>query len=257
VEYALSLRQNRLFHARAVGYDDCCELQIVCPACHEALFKRGNAFTKREYFCHYTAKLGANCELRVRAIVEKALAPTVVVPKGQDLRRFLLRFENIVIDHLGSDATAILPIIQRMRRRASFRRAIHINRITFIAGLPNAIRVLNAESPRGQEIDAMHDVCRFLLAANSFSALAFAISCGLALHLASCNSPSGYRMSGRGSHPRDVELRRGAVQTSDMGFERWAGALSEQDRASLGGCMFTALCETASLFVLAVSESFD
>ena len=60
MEYAFSLRQSRLLHARAVSYDGCCEL----PACHEALFKRGNSFTKREYFCHYTAQLGASCELR-------------------------------------------------------------------------------------------------------------------------------------------------------------------------------------------------
>lgn len=50
MEYAFSLCQNAMMHARVVDYDDCRELQIVCPACHEALFKRGSPFTKREYF---------------------------------------------------------------------------------------------------------------------------------------------------------------------------------------------------------------
>ena len=255
MEYALSLCQSTLLHARAVSYDDCRELQIVCPACHEALFKRGSAFTKREYFCHYTAKSGAECELRVRAIVKEALATTVAIPKGQDLQRFLSRFEEIVIDHLGGFGKAILPVTERMRRRVSFRQCININQRRFGTELPRAIKMLDAAEFSETVVESVGDVCKFLVAINSFKALIFAIACGLAIRHVHGRILPGFNPSHQKDDPRDLMLVKGLVLTSNTEFDLWTGTLDKQEAENLGGCMLMAVCETACQFVFAVSET--
>ena len=229
MEYALSLCQSTLLHARAVSYDDCRELQIVCPACHEALFKRGSAFTKREYFCHYTAKSGAECELRVRAIVKEALATTVAIPKGQDLQRFLSRFEEIVIDHLGGFGKAILPVTERMRRRVSFRQCININQRRFGTELPRAIKMLDAAEFSETVVESVGDVCKFLVAINSFKALIFAIACGLAIRHVHGRILPGFNPSHQKDDPRDLMLVKGLVLTSNTEFDLWTGTLDKQE----------------------------
>lgn len=109
--------------------------------------------------------------MRVRAIVKEALGTTVAIPKGQDLQRFLLRFEEIVIDHLATFGAVIVPVTERMRRRMSFRKCIHISRRGFSTELPRAIKMLNADELSAAVVESVGDVCKFLVAVNSFKAL--------------------------------------------------------------------------------------
>ena len=122
MEYGLALAQGQqLLHAREVSYDETREWQVVCATCREPIHKRGSSITQRQYFAHYRAKPDSECELRVRAMALEVLRPQIVVPRGQQLERFLRRFEDIVIARHAGLKEVVHPLTQEMRRRPLYR----------------------------------------------------------------------------------------------------------------------------------------
>ena len=99
MEYGRSLVLQSLLHAREVVHEQTRELQIVCPACSEPIHKRGSDITKATVLLHITPRSrDPSASSGVFAIVCRALHPTIIVPRGQELQRFLAQFEEIVLD---------------------------------------------------------------------------------------------------------------------------------------------------------------
>ena len=101
----------------------------------EPIHKRGSLITQRQYFAHYRAKPDSECELRVRAMALEVLRPQIVVPRGQQLERFLRRFEDIVIARHAGLKEVVHPLTQEMRRRPLYRRMVRLNRTRLKEGL--------------------------------------------------------------------------------------------------------------------------
>lgn len=64
-----SILLGEFIEAKAISHRDCEPFQIVCPACHEPLFKvqRSGSDIATEYLSHYrqSESFNSNCELRV------------------------------------------------------------------------------------------------------------------------------------------------------------------------------------------------
>ena len=112
---------------------------------------------------------------------------------------------------------------------------IYDNRAIFAVNLPHAIRLLNSTLLSAAVIQTVHEVCMFLLAANSFGALAFAISCGLALYLTWGDFPTAFNSADRQIDPRDRELQQNMRCKHQMlGFETWTSAFERKDHSEFG-----------------------
>jgi hypothetical protein len=203
MEFAQSLLlRNDLVHAREVGYDDCREFQIICPACHEPVFKAGSEITKRQYFSHYTKKAD-DCELRVRIIVAEKMKPKIVVPKGQELASFLAHFEALLLEGVlatlpvqsvtGDIKSELKYLVDGMKGRQTYRNYCHNSRrrmraflfggngvpedqsiIAKIAEVPGFFSAYPPDFTR-----LVREVIYYLMSANAFNAMISAVSLGL------------------------------------------------------------------------------
>ncbi len=263
MEYGRSLVLQSLLHARETAHGQTRELQIVCPACSEPVHKRGSVITKRQYFAHYSAKPGSECELRVLTIVRQALHPTVIVPRGQELQRFLAHFEEIVLEHNPSFKIGyITGLLSSMRARKRYHEMLLRLRPVFRHRWRNSNMINLVTLPEMRE--AVHEVVLFLTAANSFAAFLFAVSFGLLFSYCASHSPYGFRLREQGGisvpiSPDDLnEIRNSIapmVELTDSGLRRWLRTLSGERQETLGMDLLSALCESACQFVYAVSES--
>jgi hypothetical protein len=86
--------------ARAITYDDCAPMQIVCPACYEPVFKgvRNQLETPIHYLSHYAESKAyqAECELRVRSVSETVITSHNTASRDQRLAYFLKRFTDLL-----------------------------------------------------------------------------------------------------------------------------------------------------------------
>jgi hypothetical protein len=264
MEYGMSLLlENRLLLAREVDYDDCRSLQLVCPACHEPLHKRGNPFTRRQYLSHYEAKGKSDCELRVFNIVRDTLHPVVVVPHGQELERFLARFEEIVLEAGGVTAAAMMAMVQSMRVRKTFRELLRVSRdhhrvacCDGVAGTSGARTTPLVEQfeMNPEMTECARSVVRFLTSPNAFSALMFAVSYGLALFYTAHHAPALVRWADADNEKAPMRFPE-LVELSDRSLPRWFNGLDSETRTWALLDMATAICETAGQFVVAVTAT--
>jgi hypothetical protein len=240
--------------AREVSYDETREWQVVCAACREPIHKRGSSITQRQYFAHYRAKPDSECELRVRTMAVEVLRPQIVFPRGQQLERFLRRFEDIVIERHAGLKEVVHPLTQEMRRRPLYRRMVRINRTRLKEGLEVGLAGMPATLGNGT-IACVREVCWYLLGPNSMGALSFALAYGVALHCLAADASSRARNSVDGCGLPDSPWYFPMVYAADRDLRHWLESLDLRERSRLSAEMLSALIETATHFVLAVSES--
>lgn len=257
MQYAHSLVRGELLHARDIDYNDCREQQIVCPACREPVLKVGSTYTKREYLRHYPAKGHPGCELRVFGIIRDALHPVIVMPQGQELERFLSRFEGIVIEHSGPVAIPMLPLLHEMRVRRSFRELAfasrNAHRVACCHGVHGGTPIIDSLGMGTEIQESVRNMVLYLTSSNTFAAYLFAMAYGLTLFYTSAHAPSLVRSRDedddehRCRYPELVELK-------DKHLRWWFNTLDRETKTWVGLEMAMALCEAACQFTMAVSE---
>ena len=91
-----SILLGEYIEAEAISYRDCEPFQIVCPACHEPVFKvsRTTDKTDIEYLSHYKkdGSYDSQCELRVSSIQTKEKGKHNALSRDQKLSYFLSVF---------------------------------------------------------------------------------------------------------------------------------------------------------------------
>ena len=119
-----SILLGEILEANTIDYDDCRNLQVVCPECREPVFKgvRTHQDEETHYLSHYDKKVAysADCENRVGGITHQQIAEDNTDARKQRLQHFLSLLPNL----LDKD-----PIFQRgleashkkMDKSASFR----------------------------------------------------------------------------------------------------------------------------------------
>lgn len=191
--YSLLLRQ--LLAAEELNYDDCKSFQIVCPACHEAIFKVGSQEGERNHLSHYASSRSVlpDCELRVAATSSTEIAAGNATSRMQHLVRFQKVFREAALESLWPDQQPrrlAAKQIDAMMKRASYRALVRIIR-SFISDMEAGSgqdhtwsKVDSAyahRSPfwRARQVEFGRDFLKHLIAPNSFDAISFAISAGL------------------------------------------------------------------------------
>lgn len=95
-----SILLGEFVDAAAIAYRDCEPFQIVCPACHEPVFKvereAGESSTK--YLSHYrqSASFDADCELRASRVSVARQVKHNTIARNQKLSYFLLVFTSLL-----------------------------------------------------------------------------------------------------------------------------------------------------------------
>lgn len=106
MRYAHSILLGELLEAPAISYDDCKSFQIVCPACHEPLFKVVRDMPpSTHYFSHYSADAAyaKDCELRVANMSSAEVEKRNTAARGQSLRLFLRVLQQCIINSQYDD----------------------------------------------------------------------------------------------------------------------------------------------------------
>ena len=282
MEFAQSLLLDALLHAREVGYDDCREFQIICPACHEPVFKAGSEFTKRQYFSHYIKKAD-DCELRVSIIVAEKMKPKIVIPKGQELASFLAHFEALLLESVlatlpvrsatptGEIKSSIKDIADGMKGRQTYRNFCHNSRrrmrgflfggaegvradqTSIIAKIAEVPGFLDAYPPDFMRL--VRDVVYYLMSANAFNAMVSAISLGLITFVVRYHAGiTTSRFSDR--EIANIEM---TIDGTELGFRELITRLSLLDQRGLDFLcedMARAIANSAVTFSQSIIESF-
>lgn len=291
MEYGWSVVLNDYVHATELDYNDCEKFVILCPACKEAVFKRGSEITTRQYLSHYPLKGQLNCELRVEQIVRERLgAPRIIVPHGQELERFLRHYKELVYEHLGAYGENMRPMITSMRARHAYRRFIYHNR----AGLRGSLleyddnepefvpyverlnemsrtrasafgsnvqdRFANPDVFTDDQLAAIRTVCEFLCAPNSFSALVFSISYGLLMAYSTVRWPQDFiplqHRNETTFEKRGLEHYSWIVGVSDRQFNIDWRAFPAEKKLMYGADLVSSTIQCAAFFVKSVSENW-
>jgi hypothetical protein len=196
-------------------------------------------------------------------IVRDALHPVVVVPRGQELERFLARFEEITMEASGVAAAAMMPMLRDMRSRRTFRELLRVSRdhhrvaccdgVVGIGGARTTPLVerfgLNADMT-----ECVRSVVRFLTSPNAFNALMFAVSYGLSLFYTAHHAPGLVRLA-EGENEKMPMRFAELVEMPERPFARWFNGLSREEKTQAAIEMAMAICETACQFVMAVTET--
>jgi hypothetical protein len=212
--YGMSLlRGNELLHASEVNYGDCEAWQVVCPACCAPVHKRGSALTARQYLAHYHSRGRLDCELRVVAIVKERLDPIIIMPKGQELEKFLRRFQDILVESMPmfSRPQAQAYIKARMQR-PEYRRMLRLLRQDMPLYYSVLLPAIRNEMSLGfgpEVFDTLEAVVRYLTAPNTWSAYSFAITCGLLVIATAATVARENGVTGDGRELRSEERKLG------------------------------------------------
>src|SRR5687768_5429193 len=96
-----SLLLSDYVKAEEADYEDCATFGLVCPACHEAIFKRIRPTVSGEshYFAHYkiSPQVTERCELRVNAITQHQMNTAEIESRGQNLSVFMKHFQRALL----------------------------------------------------------------------------------------------------------------------------------------------------------------
>ncbi|MBL4705697.1 MAG: hypothetical protein JKY54_14325 [Flavobacteriales bacterium] len=99
MKYAYSNIFNELVDAIEVQYKECAFYQIVCPVCHQPVFKGERSNSNTHYFSHYQRKGDDACELRISQYDKKIVEQFNQESKGQKLSEYLKRFDKLLHLH--------------------------------------------------------------------------------------------------------------------------------------------------------------
>lgn len=228
--YSLLLRQY--LDAGEVGYQDCRDFQIVCPACREAIFKAGSEDGLRQYLSHYPAAAAQapDCELRVARIDATRIDRENAAGRGQQLAAFQAVFREAMLAQIWPDP--------EMRRQGAAHAAWMAERRTFrwfadqvremYVRTKDAIDavfwdlgdVYPGQSPfwRKRQSAFARDFLEHLIARHSVKNLNLALAVGLMHQLAVSER------QGAGSTPQDVlglEAMTALRQAPEDELNRW------------------------------------
>jgi len=80
-----------------VGYGDCKEFQVVCPACKGAVYKTGSIDAERQFLSHHPGTGHEDCELRVSKMMSTLQTGTGSEERNQSLKAFQAKLlENYI-----------------------------------------------------------------------------------------------------------------------------------------------------------------
>jgi hypothetical protein len=191
MEWGFSRVRQKSVYATELKHGDAATLQVGCPICGEALFLCiGQRPRHMPYLAHYKAVEGVACELRVASLPRPPTKhPLSPVPRGQELTRYFAEFEGYaLLGYCDAFRLTILKQQASMRRRSVYRRYPRIWRdsargvihdATWLAGLEH-------RHPNLDEQLAVTEVVAFLLAANSFEPITFALAMGMSIAYSNC-----------------------------------------------------------------------
>ena len=97
--YSMVLREH--VPCEDVGYGDCKEFQIVCPACQGAVYKTGTLDCDRQFLSHHPGTGLDDCELRVKRMMESIKTGVGSEERNQSLALFQSQLiENYIQYHI-------------------------------------------------------------------------------------------------------------------------------------------------------------
>ena len=120
-----SLLLSEYIDANNLEYKDCQYFQVVCPACHEPVFKvmRDTPASSLHYLSHYQSSqsLDTDCELRVKGMSQDKIDETNTASREQKLRLFLSVLQRAVLTTVWEHANRrdIRGRIRKMQKRRS------------------------------------------------------------------------------------------------------------------------------------------
>lgn len=163
--YSISLAEP--VTAVEVDYGDCATFQITCPICHEAVFKVGNADTKRQYFAHYPQSKAdiERCERRVAVLSHEDMRAWTVMRRGQTLAEFFKLHQEIqLLFYAKQKPTLAQTVMQR------------INHIQYRPSFQAFIETYQASLRDGHKQLSAYDCLRFVVKHPEFTRLHGTIS---------------------------------------------------------------------------------
>lgn len=185
-----SLLLQQLLGADEVGYEDCKDFQLVCPACHEAVFKVGDPGNDRQYLSHYASSKSElpDCELRVASTTAAEIDFRNASAHAQHLALFQRVFREAALEELLPEASQrrrASDKIDAMMQRPSYRVLVRVIRDflddTDDTDLPVQIDAAYADrSPfwRKRQVSFARGYLRHLRAPNSFKSISFGVAAG-------------------------------------------------------------------------------
>lgn len=112
-----SILLGEIVDAALLSYDDCRAWQVVCPACHEPIFKAvREALESVHYLSHYPAAqaYAPDCELRVARLDEREIERGNIESRGQKLALYLqvLRSTILAREYANSSGNGIKSVMR-------------------------------------------------------------------------------------------------------------------------------------------------
>lgn len=125
MKFGFSILLQEYLLPEYVDYNDSKIFQIVCPECHEPIFKvtRKDSIKSLNYFSHYKRNVTSdtNCSLRVDALNEKELLKKSSLARGQNLQMFLNVFkETLIINEIKNNTASAREIINHLNNQLGF-----------------------------------------------------------------------------------------------------------------------------------------